>query len=72
MRAFGLFDGGKARQPVGKHGTPRRQAGLGPLLDSLEGEAGDGGEFIDKALEFTDGRKPEKPMYSKKYMINRL
>jgi len=28
--------------------------------------------LIDKALEFTDGRKPEKPMYSKKYMINRL
>ena len=27
---------------------------------------------IDKALEFTDGRKPEKSMYSKKYMINRL
>lgn len=30
------------------------------------------GLIIDKALEFTDGRKPEKPMYSKKYMINRL
>jgi len=29
-------------------------------------------EIIDKALEFTDGRKPEKLMYSKKYMINRL
>ncbi len=27
---------------------------------------------IDKALEFTGGRKPEKLMYSKKYMINRL
>ena len=27
---------------------------------------------INKALEFTDGRKPEKLMYSKKYMKNRL
>jgi len=27
---------------------------------------------IDKALEFTDGWKPEKLMYSKKYMRNRL
>lgn len=50
MRAFGLFDGGKARQPVGKHGTPRRQAGLGPLLDGLEGEAGDGGEFNSQRM----------------------
>ena len=32
----------------------------------------EGNGLIDKALEFTDGRKPEKPMYSKKYMINRL
>ena len=30
------------------------------------------GLIIDKALEFTDGRKPENPMYSKKYMTNRL
>ncbi len=45
MHASGRADGGKAGQPVGEHGAARRQAGLGPLPDGLEAEAGDEGEF---------------------------
>ena len=45
MNASGRSDGSEADEPIGVHSTAVGQTGLGPLCDSLEAKARDGGEL---------------------------